>query len=503
MCDVNGLSWMKLRVVIILCASGIWHSVQGQVANIDFYTTQEGSALAVAAPGVLSNDLGGSLTASLVSGPANGTLTFNTNGSFIYTPTTNFTGMDGFTYQAVKGLKTSSPASVDIMVLAPGELFHDDFARPTNDGSILPWTRVSGNFEVGTHGVSQVGGTWGITNALMLGTGTNYTYGYTYCGNTNWSDYSIQGQIRFSGNYAASAGLLGRLNPATGAHYAVWIYPEKSDEYNIPPVNGIARLWLYKYESWVTYTNIGQWSSLSGVGTNWHSLKLAFEGNKISSYFDGNLITNVTDNGSLDGKPAYTSGSMGLNLWISTVPYTFSVSNLIVTTINPVATNDAYTMNVATDPTLNVPSPGILTNDTGNGPLTAILSSEPASGSLTLTNNGGFSYTPTNGFIGTDSFTYQATDGQTTSGVATVSITVTTTASPPVITSINLTNGTLILTWTSLAEAIYREQYIDNLNDTNWNDVSPDVTATGSTLTETNILDDAPQRFYRVLLVTP
>ncbi|MGH7976157.1 MAG: Ig-like domain-containing protein [Limisphaerales bacterium] len=494
---------MKLRIVIIFCAIGIWHSVQGQVASNDFYTVPEGSALVVASPGVLSNDTGGSLTAALVAEPANGALTLNTNGSFIYTPTTNFTGMDGFTYQAVKGSKTSKVASADIMVLAPDELFYDNFARPTNDGSVFPWTIVSGKVGKGTHGVSTVGGTWSITNGLMLGTGTNYTYGYTYCGSTNWTDYSIQGQIQFSGNYAASAGLLGRLNPVTGAHYALWIYPENSDEYNIPPLNGIPRLWLYKYESWTLYTNIGQWSSLPAVGTNWHSLKLTFEGNKISSYFDGNLMTNVTDNGSIDGKPAYTNGSMGLNLWLSTVPYTFSVSNVIVTTINPVAVNSTYTMNVATDPVLNVPAPGILTNDTGNGPLTAILSSGPTNGSLTLTNNGGFSYTPTNGFIGTDSFTYQATDGQTTSGVATVTITVTTTPIPPVITSISLTNDTLMLTWTSLAGATYREQYIDSLNDTNWNDVSPDITAAGPTVTQTNILDDSPQRFYRVLLVTP
>jgi len=72
--------------------------------------------------------------------------------------------------------------------------------------------------------------------------------------------------------------------------------------------------------------------------------------------------------------------------------------------------------------------------------------------------------------------------------VATVTITVMTTATPPVITSISLTNATVILTWSSLAGATYREQYIDSLNDTNWNDVPPNVTATGPTATETNIL---------------
>jgi uncharacterized repeat protein (TIGR01451 family) len=424
----DGWLRMKAWMVMAVTVMGVQSSVQGQVANSDFYTATAGLALSVAAPGVLGNDTGsGSLTAALVTGPANGTLTFNADGSFVYTPTNNFTGMDGFTYRARTTMASSSPASVDIMVLGPGELFHDDFSRPTNNGSIFPWTLVSGYVGVGTWGISNVSGTWGITNGLMRGTGTNYCYGYTYNGNTNWTDYSVEGQFRFSRNSAASAGILGRLNPVTGAHYAVWIYPEQSDEYNVPPLNGIPRLWLYKYESWTSYTSIGQWSSLPAVGTNWHTLKLAFQGSNIFAYFDGTLVTNATDDGSLDGQPAYTNGSMGLNLWISTTPYIFSVDNLIVRT--PVAStanaaDDTYAAAAATGPTLYVPAPGILANDTGSGTLTALLVSGPANGNLTLTNNGGFSYTPTNNFVGIDSFTYQCKDGTTTSGVATVTLTV-------------------------------------------------------------------------------
>ena len=47
------------------------------------YTTDEDTALTVGAPGVLGNDTdvdAGTLTAILVSGPANGTLTLNANG---------------------------------------------------------------------------------------------------------------------------------------------------------------------------------------------------------------------------------------------------------------------------------------------------------------------------------------------------------------------------------------------------------------------------------------
>ena len=76
--------------------------------------------------------------------------------------------------------------------------------------------------------------------------------------------------------------------------------------------------------------------------------------------------------------------------------------------------------------TLSVSAPGVLRNDMdvfGNS-LTAVLSNAPAHGTLTLTNNGGFTYTPSNGFSGTDTFIYQPRDGTNNLDLATVTITV-------------------------------------------------------------------------------
>jgi hypothetical protein len=581
-----GMPRTKAWFIIVFCMIGALHLLQGQVANNDFYVAPAGSAFSVPMPGVLANDTGGGLRAVLITGPTNGTLALNMNGSFIYTPKTNFTGVDGFTYQAVRGPTTSNVATASIMLVAPGELFYDNFARPANSGAIFPWLLETG---------STMAGSWGIANGLMIGTSAVNNYGYAYYQNSSWTDYSVQAQIRFSANNAASAGILGRLDPTSGAHYALWVYPEESPESSTQftaSTNGSALLRLFKYEQWVwPYTNMGDTMILPGVGVNWHTVKLTFQGNNISAYFDGNLVTNVTDDGSIDGQPAYANGGIGLNLWtLPPAAYAFSVDNVIVSTSNSIANYDSY--NAATNTTLQVVAPGVLANDVGNGNLTAILVSAPTAGSLTLTNNGGFSYTPTNGFIGTDSFTYQCTDGQTTSGVtmATINVnnsafanndtysmdtnttlnvaqpgilandlggngpltavlatgpadgnltladnggfsytpgndfsgtdtftyqctdgqttsgvaTVTIVVTPPtqpLITSINLTNNMVMLTWSSLAGARYREQYIDSLNGTNWNSVSPDITATGQTITQTNILGSAPQRFCRVLVV--
>lgn len=89
------------------------------VAANDSYSTILNATLSVAAPGVLSNDghlNGPTLTAALVNGPANGTISLNADGSFTYTPDTGFTGLDNFTYRASDGLATSNPATVTILV---------------------------------------------------------------------------------------------------------------------------------------------------------------------------------------------------------------------------------------------------------------------------------------------------------------------------------------------------------------------------------------------------
>ncbi len=91
------------------------------VAANDSYTTDEDTALTVAAPGVLSNDSdaeNAALTAALVSGPSHGTLTLNADGSFAYTPASNYNGSDTFTYKANDGHVDSAAATVTITVNA-------------------------------------------------------------------------------------------------------------------------------------------------------------------------------------------------------------------------------------------------------------------------------------------------------------------------------------------------------------------------------------------------
>jgi VCBS repeat-containing protein len=88
-------------------------------AAANSYNADEDKQLMVAAPGLLANDTdldGQQLSAVLVSGPANGTLALNGDGSFTYTPNLHFSGNDAFSYRASDGLASSDAVSVAITV---------------------------------------------------------------------------------------------------------------------------------------------------------------------------------------------------------------------------------------------------------------------------------------------------------------------------------------------------------------------------------------------------
>ena len=56
------------------------------------------------------------MTSILVSNPSHGTLTLNSNGSFLYTPAANYFGPDSFTYKANDGQANSGVATVSLTV---------------------------------------------------------------------------------------------------------------------------------------------------------------------------------------------------------------------------------------------------------------------------------------------------------------------------------------------------------------------------------------------------
>ena len=108
--DANGGSWWSFAT------SG---SITPPTTVNDSYTSAANTPLAVPAPGVLTNDSsngGGPLSATLVASVGSGVLTFNADGSFVYTPNAGFIGGDSFTYRAANAGGPGNIATVSIAV---------------------------------------------------------------------------------------------------------------------------------------------------------------------------------------------------------------------------------------------------------------------------------------------------------------------------------------------------------------------------------------------------
>jgi VCBS repeat-containing protein len=147
------------------------------VANV--YTTTEDIPLSINAPGILENDIdvdGDVITAVLNDDVNDGTLNFNSDGSFTYAPDAEYCGTDNFSYHANDGALNSSVvvvmlniacvndvpvASADVYtttediplsINAPGVLANDDDIEEDTLTAILDSDVISGALTLNTNG---------------------------------------------------------------------------------------------------------------------------------------------------------------------------------------------------------------------------------------------------------------------------------------------------------------------------------------------------------------
>jgi Domain of unknown function (DUF4347)/Bacterial Ig domain/Cadherin-like domain/SdrD B-like domain/Bacterial Ig-like domain len=167
----------------------------------------------------------------------------------------------------------------------------------------------------------------------------------------------------------------------------------------------------------------------------------------------------------------------------------------------PVATATSYT--VTENNTLTVPAAaGVLSvdSDPNGDALTAALVNNVAHGLLTLNSDGSFTYTPTPGYSGPDSFTYKASDGHLQSGTVTVTLNVATSGSSAAAGQVYITTtGSDVVGDTSVKSA--------NPNGTNLTTIFADSSVDGSghdqpIQSPTDIVIDTADNLY-FMLATP
>ena len=131
------------------CGVTVTTSNAAPVAANDSYSTAFGTALTIAAPGVLGNDTdpdGDALTAAVASNPPHGSLSLAADGGFTYTPAAGYSGPDSFTYTAKDPSNATSTATAAITVGAPPPA--DLAVTGTGPASVTTGGTVSDTFTV-------------------------------------------------------------------------------------------------------------------------------------------------------------------------------------------------------------------------------------------------------------------------------------------------------------------------------------------------------------------
>ncbi|MES2660456.1 MAG: Ig-like domain-containing protein, partial [Verrucomicrobiota bacterium] len=439
------------------------------VATNDAYSVNVNTQLGVSAPGVLVNDTDAQsdpLTAALDVGPSHGILTLNSDGSFTYMPTTNYTGPDSFTYHASDGIVSSNIATVSITVNAPVAqlLVNGSFELGTPDGNgivndVTGWTEGGSGGRVGyvasapytatdlsrvmvfNPGVSSTGGS--ISQSFTTTPGQAYLLEF---------DMGVLGSLgneqKFTVSVAGNSTLLSVTDSAFGSGSGVSTWTLGKSHYFVADSTSTT----------LSFTDVS--TQIASVDLLLDHVRVSSSSARVltvdSAPVTGASVTVSPEDGSgkSDGVAKFTRGYSNGAVVTLTAPATSGSNPFLKWTRNgadfaatagtsvtmdanylltavyaagnaaPVAVNDSYA--AVENVPLVVAAAGVLSNDTDADldPLTAILVSGPSHGVFNLNSNGGFSYTPTSGYVGPDSFTYKANDGDSDSNVATVSINV-------------------------------------------------------------------------------
>jgi hypothetical protein len=179
-------------------------------ASGESFILQGGQTLTVPAPGVLGNDSdveGATLTAQLVTGPANGTLALNANGSLTYTPAAGYSGPDTFAYRASDGQAASASATVSLTIVPV-----DTTAPSVSITAPVPGAIVSGSVTVSAVASDSVGvaGVQFLLNGIPWGaedTAAPYSVTWSSTGVAD-GQYQLSARARdAAGNQGTSAGV--------------------------------------------------------------------------------------------------------------------------------------------------------------------------------------------------------------------------------------------------------------------------------------------------------
>jgi uncharacterized repeat protein (TIGR01451 family) len=210
--------------------------VVGPKANDDTLTTSQDSPKS---DNVSTNDVypPGSTFAKLTD-PSHGSVTFNADGSYTYTPASGYSGTDSFTYQVCEPAPNQalcSTATVHITITPPTLVDPPFITKSVNatDTQTLLWTIVIDN--------NQNAGVQNVQVRDPLPGGTTYVSGSVTCQLFGASTVSSCFYDAANNRIVADAALvsdLGSTNPATAPNRVVIVFSAK---FTTTPVTNVAQ----------------------------------------------------------------------------------------------------------------------------------------------------------------------------------------------------------------------------------------------------------------------
>lgn len=448
------------------------------VGNDSYTIAEDGTLTVPVATGVLANDSdidSTTLTVAVVTAPTHGTLTLNSDGSFVYKPAANYFGADTFTYRTSDGNGGFTNGMVSLTVTAVADApvgVNDSFTAP-NDGtattlnvlandtdadgtSSLKVTAVSTGSLGGTITISADGRSL-VYKAPLEGIGNDiFTYTVKDAeGNSSTATVTVNvydaGSVTIRGfayvdkdadgvRDTGEVGIPGVLVTLTGTDVRGFSVSRSM-------LTGNDGSYSFAELSSGTYKIVESQPAAHTDGAD----KTTVPGATLTNDTFSNLVVsgnNVYSENNFGEKPL-SSSYVTLAWFLASAPapavqYRNVVANaeqkaghtalaaMIRTggsaseiNTSPAAFADAFAATEDTPLTVTAAN-GVLKNDTDadNDALTASVTQAPSHGTLSLAANGSFTYTPAANYSGQDTFKYRVSDGQFWSPAVTVTITI-------------------------------------------------------------------------------
>ncbi|NEO49752.1 MAG: tandem-95 repeat protein, partial [Moorea sp. SIO4A3] len=386
---------------------------QPPVATDDTATTEQNTAVNI---NVLANDSdpeGDALTVTLDQQGANGSAVVNQDGTITYTPNDGFLGADSFTYQVSDGINPAVTATVNVDVTNVNE------SPIATDDSTTTAANTAVDINVLTNDLDPEGDALNVTLDQQGANGTavvNFDSTITYTPNDGFT-----GTDTFT--YQISDG----TNPAVTATVNVDVTaPNESPVATDDTATTVEN----------TAVDINVLANDSDPEGDALNLAIGQQGGNGTAVVNQDGTITYTPNADFTGADSFT-----YQIDDGSNPAVTATVNVDVTAANesPVAADDTATTVENTGVDINV-----LANDSDpeGDALSVTINEQGLNGTVTVNQDSTITYTPNNGFIGFDRFTYQIDDGTNPAVTATVNLEVTRVNESPVVTNTNNNSAT-------------------------------------------------------------